>query len=199
MQAMQQDAVNHAKKCRCSGMGGYNGDLENGGNEIMGNEMIGNKTINELLIDKDAFRDKLKEKGFQQQQINSRIANAIIETLAENEGLFISELKYQVDSISEKVHGINARLNQIYSRNEEVVNKTSELIKAIEDSKDISSNINDERTKDLLVAFNGMLHICTLYKGLDMIEALRSIGYIMYAFYCGKSKEEYKEEFKEVK
>ena len=180
-------------------MGGHDGDLENGGNEIMGNEMIGNKTINELLIDKDAFRDKLKEKGFQQQQINSRIANAIIETLAENEGLFISELKYQVDSISEKVHGINARLNQIYSRNEEVVNKTSELIKTIEDSKDISSNINDERTKDLLVAFNGMLHICTLYKGLDMIEALRSIGYIMYAFYCGKSKEEYKEEFKEVK
>lgn len=180
-------------------MGRHDGDLENGGNEIMGNEMIGNKTINELLIDKNAFRDKLKEKGFQQQQINSRIANAIIETLADNEGLFISELKYQVDSISEKVYGINARLNQIYSRNEEVVNKASELIKAIEDSKDISSNINDERTKDLLVAFNGMLHICTLYKGLDMIEALRSIGYIMYAFYCGKSKEEYKEEFKEVK
>ena len=180
-------------------MGGHYGDLENGGNEIMGNEMIGNKTINELLIDKNALRDKLKEKGFQQHQIDSKIANAIIETLADNEGLFISELKYQVDSISEKVYGINARLNQIYSRNEEAVNKASELIKAIEDSKDISSNINDERTKDLLVAFNGMLHICTLYKGLDMIEALRSIGYIMYAFYCGKSKEEYKEEFKEVK
>ena len=31
MQAMQQDAVNHVEKCRCSGMGGHDGDVEDGG------------------------------------------------------------------------------------------------------------------------------------------------------------------------
>ena len=31
LQAMQQGAVNHAKKCRCSGMGGHDGDMEDGG------------------------------------------------------------------------------------------------------------------------------------------------------------------------
>ena len=30
LQAMQQDAVNHAKKCRCSGMGRHDGDVEDG-------------------------------------------------------------------------------------------------------------------------------------------------------------------------
>ena len=30
MQAMQQDAVNHAKKCGCSRMGGHYGDVEDG-------------------------------------------------------------------------------------------------------------------------------------------------------------------------
>lgn len=31
LQAMQQDAVNHAKKCGCSGMGGHDGNMEDGG------------------------------------------------------------------------------------------------------------------------------------------------------------------------
>lgn len=31
LQAMQQDAVNYAKKCRCSGMGGHDGNMEDGG------------------------------------------------------------------------------------------------------------------------------------------------------------------------
>ena len=31
LQAMQQGAVNHAKKCGCGGMGGHDGNMEDGG------------------------------------------------------------------------------------------------------------------------------------------------------------------------
>lgn len=153
------------------------------------------KTIYEFLPDKNAFRDNLREKGLTQAQINSKTAEIIIDTIAENSGLFISELKTQVDDLKEETFRINERLYQIYGRNEDVVNRTNDLIKAIEDSKDVAGNINNEQLRDLLIAFNGMLHICTLYQNIDMTEALNSIGYVLYAFYGGQAKRLYGEVF----
>ena len=140
---------------------------------------------------------KLIAAGLNSQQVASKTASVVVDVLAKDQGLLLSEVKAQVEKAKNEAESVQYRVRQLYDRHTEAIEHADRLIEILAKQNDACSELSSNVAKDTLILFTSLLKVCASYPNLDMGQAIESVSYIMYAMLGGQAKREYGEKWKE--